>query len=397
MRAMNVTRACLPLLPAMMVPALGCPGCLMEVRDDAVPEPLGQYRAAAGDPVGDFPSYQERVMLVAINRVRADPNNVSAGTAAQCSTQKPSVPPVVHDHDLSQAARFHCAHSGMNQGGLSHKSYCTLRSDLEASQCDGQASCSCVAGTECWSCDTLGGCGSSPSERAKLFGFKGSSVSEVGAAGAQAWGAVGMWTTECPSDEPHRNTLTGAGFNVVGTGVYSGAGCWGTYGFAEFGKLDGAEIPRIPSAAHVGSSFYANYYDPAGDPKGVSVVLDGECHDMAVELGVAGNRTYKWTAPSLGTGCQEYYFVAVDAEGATARYPDSVSLTVGTCPAGHVSGQKGSSCAEAIAAKQPAVGGSDSGCGCSVPARQAPAGCLLWGSAALAAALLLRRRRRVLS
>ena len=102
-------------------------------------------------------------------------------------------PPVLYDHDLSQAARFHCTHLSVNGGGLSHQTFCTLRDDLESTACDGTAACSCMEGTECWNCDTLGGCGSGPSERAAIFGFPGGVAEVAGqSVGALAQGSVGV-------------------------------------------------------------------------------------------------------------------------------------------------------------------------------------------------------------
>ena len=282
-------------------------------------------------------------MLVAINRVRAAPNDVAAGNAAACSTPHDPVPPVVYLKDLAEAARFHCNHSAMNQGGLSHASYCTLRVDLEESGCTGAASCSCVSGTECWSCDTLGGCGTGPSERAQLFGYGLGSVSEVGAAGTDGWGSVGLWTTECPGSEGHRNTLTSGGLGVVGTGFASGSACWGSYGFADFGSASVGERPRIASGALHGSRLYANYYDAAGDPQSIDVVIDGQCLPMAVELGDVGNRSYVFDV-TPGAGCHAFYFAARDAVGALTRYPAVGSLTYGACDDAYLAEQADAAC-----------------------------------------------------
>ena len=340
--------------------ALGCSAAEQPLE----PETVGQVSLGVGEQVNGYPSYQERVELVAINRVRSDPNNDAAGTASSCSTPKDPVPPVMYDLDLAQAARFHCVHSLVNQGGLTHKSYCELKDDLETSGCNGDAACSCVAGTECWSCDTLGGCGTAPAGRASIFGFPGASIQEVGAAGADAWGSVRMWTGECPPQEGHRNTLTASGVNVVGTGYHQGSGCWSVYAFSDFGKIDGMAIARIPSGVHVGNTFYANYYDPAGDPQAIHVVVDGTCHAMEIEIGAAaGNRTYQNVTANPGQGCHEYYFVATDAAGQEARYPETGSLTVGDCADEYVSGQADSSCAQGVDAGAGGTGGGTSGSG----------------------------------
>jgi len=292
--------------------------------------------AEVGVPVDGYPSAAERLQLVAINRVRADPNNPAKGTAHECSEVKEPRPPVVLDHDLAQAARFHCTHLSMNGGGLSHQTFCTLRDDLESTGCDGAAACSCVADTECWNCDTLGGCGSGPSDRAAIFGFPGG-VAEVGAAGySTGWDAVGGWTTENPCESAtlaHRDTLTND-HNVVGVGEASGGSCWGIYHFAEFASLDAIEVPAIPAAAVRGgfgtAELYANWYHAGGDPATIEAVVDGACMPMEIDLGQPGNATFMATLAAVADGCHEFYVLAEDVDGNRVTYPEVGALTFGT-------------------------------------------------------------------
>lgn len=123
-------------------------------------------------------------------------------------------------------------------------------------------------------------------------------------------------------------------------------------------------IARIPSGVNVGNTFYANYYDPAGDPQAIHVVVDGTCHAMEIEIGAAaGNRTYHNTTANPGQGCHEYYFVATDAAGQEARYPETGSLTVGDCTEEYVSGQADSSCAQGVDAGSGGSGGGSGGGG----------------------------------
>jgi hypothetical protein len=296
--------------------------------------------AEVGVPVDGYPSAVERLQLVAINRVRADPNNPAKGTAHECSEQKEPRPPVLYDHDISQAARFHCTHLSVNGGGLSHQTFCTLRDDLESTACDGTAACSCMEGTECWNCDTLGGCGSGPSDRATIFGFPGG-VAEVGAAGyPSGWEAVGGWTTENPCESTtlaHRDTLTGD-YDVVGVGEAGGGSCWGTYQFADFASVEGIEIPAIPAAAVRGgfgtAELYANWYHPGGDPATIDAVVDGECMPMGIDLGAAGNATFMLMLPAVADGCHEFHVLAHDVDGNRITYPEVGALTFGTGCAG---------------------------------------------------------------
>jgi hypothetical protein len=299
--------------------------------------------AAYGEPVDGYPSREERQILVGINRVRADPNDQDAGNASACSTPHPPIAPVVYDVNLSRAARFHCAHLTLNGGGLSHQTFCTLDPAIASNGCDGSAACSCVAGTECWSCTTLGGCGSGPGERASIFGAQ-NYASEVGAANYGALGAAMGWATECPPAEGHRDALSNGSLNVAGTGFAQGGTCWGNYEFADFGIVGGLTIPPIVSAADGPGVIEANWYDPAGDPVQIDAVIDGVCVPMAIAVGIeAGNRDYR--APFTPTGaCQEYFIVARNLAGDVVRHPDVGSITVG-CAEEYVPTQADADCA----------------------------------------------------
>ncbi|MFW5739600.1 MAG: hypothetical protein ACOC1F_04475, partial [Myxococcota bacterium] len=231
-------------------------------------------------------------------------------------------------------------HSLINQGGLSHKSFCDLEDDLETSGCNGEASCSCVPGTECWTCDTLGGCGTSPAGRAAIFGFTGSSIREVGAAGSDAWGSVRMWTGECPPNEGHRNILSTSGVNVVGTGFHRGSGCWSVYAFSDFGKVDGLQIARIPSGIHRGNTLYANYYDPAGDPQSIHVIVDGNCHAMEIEIG-AEAKTAPLTAIDLSAPDEPAILATLALPGGWSGYGESFAASTSTDLRGFASSYDG--------------------------------------------------------
>lgn len=299
--------------------------------------------SAYGEPVDGYPTHDERLILVTINRVRANPDDQAAGNAAACSTPHPPVPPVAYDAKLGHASRFHCKHLSINDGGLSHQTFCTLDPQIATNGCDGAAACSCMAGTECWNCDTLGGCGSGPNDRAAIFGFAGG-VAEVGAAGYGPAGASTGWSTECPPNEPHRDTLTNGGLNVVGTGYATGGGCWGDFEFADFGTVGDVVTPRIASAIDNAGTIEANWYDPGGDPLTIDAVVDGVCTPMTIAVGIdAGNRDYR--APFQPSGaCQQWYVVARAPGGEVVRYPDAGSLTVG-CPDEYVPTQMDATCA----------------------------------------------------
>jgi MYXO-CTERM domain-containing protein len=333
-------------------------------------------RGLIGVPVNGYPSYDERLQLVAQNRARSDPNYVhptdpsldtwsTPGTAGCQSTMLATRPPLDYEYDIAQAARFHSRFLLLNDCPLDHYSFCTLRTDIEATACDGAAACACNGG-ECWpspACDQNdNGCANSPGSRMSLFGYPGGTWGENGAAGySDSWAGVRGWITECPPPadptEGHRLNVISSSFNVIGTGTMQGpGGCWSAFYFSDYGHISGRPIPRIPSGVHrprTGStattfSFYANYYDAGGDPMAIDLVIDGACHPMAIDIGTdVGNRTYVY-ASALSTGCHEYYVVARDAAGARVTYPEVGSLTLevdgATCAAEYVDTQMPAAC-----------------------------------------------------
>ena len=286
-----------------------------------------------GTVVDGYPSYQERLALVAINRARTDPNNPAAGTGGSCSAQKPPTQPLTLSYAGSHATRFHSQNLLKTHSGLSHDSYCDLKADVATSGCDGSAACACNAGSECFSCTTLGGCGTDPFARAGLFGF--SANGEVGAAGyADGWAAVEGWVTECPPQDGHRQILNGADKNALGLGhAEGGGGCWQSFDFGDTGVLPGPR-PVLAAGVHrpeTGSSpdFYVTYAS-SGAATAVNVVIDGVCHPMSIELGAPTLATYKATI-NVGAGCHEYYFVAEDQSHAQHSSPGAGAYGVGSC------------------------------------------------------------------
>jgi hypothetical protein len=246
-----------------LVLAAACGGAPVVELETSTSLPL----ALTGVPVDGFPNFAERAMLVAINRARSDPNNTAVGAASACSNRVPAQKPLVLSVEGSRAARFHSRSSIVNDTGLSHNSYCTLKSDIATSGCDGSAACACEAGSECFTCTTLGGCGTTPWTRAAYFNFAANG--EVGAAGqGDGFSAVRTWVTECPPQDGHRRILSGEGIDVIGLGFADGASnCWSPFYFGDTG-YQGIETPVLPAGVHdpelgADPSFYVSYFSPA--------------------------------------------------------------------------------------------------------------------------------------
>jgi hypothetical protein len=151
------------------------------------------------------------------------------------------------------------------------------------------------------------------------------------------------------------------------------------------------------------------------------VVINGHCEPMTVELGNSGNYTYTYSGDMGSAGCHEYYFLAYDAAGGRATYPEIGSYRISAgedCPDGEFTteqapadcedlqscgdgdceepvGENCSSCPEDCG-RCPCIGddcggtGKD-GCGCRAPGR--PLSPLLPVCVILFVLLALARRR----
>ncbi|HEY3446038.1 MAG TPA: MYXO-CTERM sorting domain-containing protein [Myxococcales bacterium] len=326
------------------------------------PPELGTSTSALnGVPTNGYPNYAERMMLVAINRARSDPNNTALETAGQgcatqcpapnsgrsdCYTQFPAQPPLMFNYDGSRASRFHCQNLQKMNFGLSHTSPCTLRSDIGATGCDGSQSCACASNPNPNMCGKSGdpalwAGGTNPWDRCSYFGYSASG--EVGAAGyATAWDAVYGWVGECADYEGHRKILTSSGFNETGCGYAlqtSPSTCWSRYYFCDPGFASTVSTATLPAGAHKpetgGASqsfdFYVNYYSATGAAQSVQLVLDGTCVPMTREIGTATNATYKVSRVLGDAACHRYWFLATDGAGARALWPEVGSWGVGSC------------------------------------------------------------------
>ena len=299
-----------------------------------------QTQSLLGVPEDGYPNYNERLMLVAINRGRSEPNSVALGTSGACggngSTPFAVSDPLVLNLAGSKAARFHCANCMLNAGGLSHDSYCTLKQDIAQTNCDGSMACACEAGSDHFNCTTGGGSGTDPWSRTSRFGF--SANGEVGSVGySDGWTAVDGWIQECPDYEGHRRILLEADHphSQIGLGFTGGTGdCWTRFYFGDTSN-DSVNTPTLPAGCHhpeTGSnpSFYLNVYDPGGGIQSAHVVIDGTCHPMAHETGTYENGTYK-AQVSVGSGCHRYWFLVRDGSGTRHTYPAVGAWGCGSC------------------------------------------------------------------
>jgi hypothetical protein len=312
--------------------------------------PIAVRQQGLGEPTSGFPTPDERLGIMALNRARSDPSTIKGPQ----STNYPARPPVQWSYALSRSSRFHATNMLKGNVTLMHSSPCTLNSNIATANCDGTPSCACSGGTiptKCRNCADVAdpiknGCGSTSGNGTDTFtriGYftAGSSIDASGEIVASGYpdpiSTVDGWMDEPAGDDGHRTNIldVGVSSNVMGYGRVTGSGCFDSYDVSDSGEDAAFQAVNLPTAAvspsngSAGSyTFYATWADSAGAPKSINVVVDSACTTMTKELGSDTlNATYK-LATSLSAGCHTYRVVAYNQAGVRQAYPSTGSLTI---------------------------------------------------------------------
>jgi hypothetical protein len=117
--------------------------------------------------------------------------------------------------------------------------------------------------------------------------------------------------------------MTG-GYRALGTGYAHVSSNYQNYWTQDFGGADDEPAVPLVDGSHIffpsgQVTFLANFVD-GGAPQSLRLVLSGSEVVMNLTLGAAASGTYA-ASVTLGAGCRSYHFVAVDAAGASWRYP----------------------------------------------------------------------------
>ena len=324
------------VLVAVSAQLLGCG----DGMPGAPPAPASVHEAL-GEPVSGFPSPEERLMVMAVNRARSDPSVVKGPQ----STIYPARPPLLWHYDLSRSSRFHAQNMNSADVTLMHTSPCTLNANVATSGCDGTVSCACASavGSACAACANVSAINTCGTDTWTRIGyFTNIARAEVAAAGySDTFSAVSGWVDEAAGADGHRKILLDQGTTstVMGAGhVTTGTSCWSSYDVSDTGYQSGLAIPKVPTAAvspvrgtsSTTFTFYATWADPAqGAPRSLDVVIDGTCHPLARELGSPTlNSTWKYSS-TLATGCHTYLIAGEDDAGVAVAYPTTGALLVG--------------------------------------------------------------------
>ena len=269
---------------------------------------VADVTAALGQPTGDYPGYDERVVLYATNRARTDPTK--AGWSSY-----PAQPPLQWNYDLNRSSRAHSV-------------------DMRDTPCFQHPSCN---GTDTFT-------------RINSF-YTGNWSNEgenISAGVPDGVTAVYNWIYEigaAAGETGHRDNIFSKDFTLVGNGFAAGGTTYKNYWTQDFvgttvtrpHLTDGIHFPV--SGANI--TFGATYYDAGGKAATrFEVIIDGACHALPLARGTAGNATYE-AMLAVATGCHQYYFRSTTG-GVDSTYPDTGSLGVaggsGTCAlfvAGH--------------------------------------------------------------
>lgn len=314
------------------------------------PGALGVSSEAIGEPSNGFPSPDERLGIMAINRARSAPSILKGPS----SMMYPAVKPVLWSLALSRSARFHATNLQLSKADLMHTSPCTLKADIVSANCAGDPSCACSTQSadvakqapclNCLGVAAINTCGTDTFARIGMF-TAGNSTSASGEVAAAGYGdpiaVVDGWVDEAAGADGHRTNLLDISVvsNVMGYGrVTGGSGaCWSSFDVSDSGNQGGLTMPNLPTAAvspskgNAGSfTFYATWADAGGAPTSINVVVDGQCTPMTKEFSIAAdtlNATYKVAVP-LTSGCHNYRIVAHNAAGARQAYPTTGAVTI---------------------------------------------------------------------
>lgn len=287
-----------------------------------------------GVPENGFPTWQERMLQVLFNRVRAAPSVDPKACAADTVR-----PPLGWTYNLSRAARFHSANLKMT-GCFQHNSPCLLVSDISDrfapnGTCDGSAACACSNAPACQSSCTSSEC-TQTFARVAMFGSSGSG--EIIAGG---YSTPRSATTGWMGSAGHCSIILGSSTSV-GTGYVDGT--WtGNFGSGAVegvliagGHEVGTSYRQFATSAAQDVAFRVNHYDTAGAPQSARVNVAGTCTPMTLERGTEQNGTWLATVSLSGTDCRRYQFTFKDSAGATVVLPESGSYGVGSalesCP-----------------------------------------------------------------
>jgi len=296
---------------------------------------IGTAHAQRGVPQGGFPTWQERMLLVYVNRSRADPAADLAGCTV-CAEKAcyAAVTPVAYSYQLNRAARFHGANLEFSNK-FQHDSPCSLVTDLSnqyvpVGTCSGEVSCACVGGTLTGSTTAV-----TRTNRFLAVSAWGENIAYGYATPRQTfyqwlWEPESSATCGFRSTNGHRYNILEPTRRLLGNGYYRIARYMWVQDFNGGSNPTGTLLAGGHEPQFSGGTveFRVNYFD-TGAPTEAIVNVDGACSTMTRERGSTTNATYLASQSLGGTTCRRYRFEFKNPAGATVYLPEMGSYGVG--------------------------------------------------------------------
>jgi uncharacterized protein (TIGR03382 family) len=292
--------------------------------------------AQRGVPQGGFPTWQERLLLVYVNRGRADPVADLAGctVCAEKACYAAALTPVAYSYGLNRAARFHGAHLEFSNR-FQHDSPCSLVTDLSnqyvpVGTCLGETSCACVGGTLTGTTTAV-----TRTNRFITVSAWGENIAYGYSTPRQTfyqwlWEPESSATCGFRSTNGHRYNILEPSRRLLGNGYYRISRHMWVQDFNGGSNPTGTLIAGGHEPQFSGGTveFRVNYFD-TGAPMAATVNVDGACSPMTRERGQATNATYLASQSLGGTTCRRYRFEFKNPAGTTVYLPEMGSYGVG--------------------------------------------------------------------
>ena len=266
---------------------------------------------SVGIPQTGYPDWQERTLLVLTNAVRMDPQGWR-DTYYPYSTSLPDGSSILLPAAYSAVAPLYY-HSGLNEGGRYHSEDMESDCGLQHNSCDGT-----LWSDRLWSYYPAASAVASGVGENVAYGY----ISPLDTLNQFLCDRV---VSTCAADgteeSGHRVNIMRSEWREAGMGF--APPYWWTQDFAH---ADGApaSTPILVAASHVITGtflrFFANYYSPGDEARGVVLILDGTPIAMSLDLGTTDAGTWSVTA-ATNSSCQSYYFEATDSDSQVWRYP----------------------------------------------------------------------------
>ncbi|MFA5625181.1 MAG: CAP domain-containing protein [Bradymonadales bacterium] len=285
---------------------------------------------AYGESKGDFPTLEERQLLLLANEARNN-TTLALTDCKQCGEAhcyKEHLPPLYYDYELSRASRFHSQIMAETEC-FEHRSPCVLKDKIAQSYPSCKTTrCACKSDVVC---DNKG---DTAFTRVRKFNKKFQVVAENIAMStlkkAEFLFKVWLWEAS-PSKECKANDMNGHRWTVLSEDYNrTGLGYWKGYATQNFSHLAEPAPSPISAGIHFEKSwgllFKAHWYSDL-ELSDFKLNIDNQCVSMSI-LSQGAGIVLAYEARELPAKFN-YRFEAQDKSGKTHYYPSKGALQRG--------------------------------------------------------------------